>query len=160
LFQPVETHLADHHELILEAMTRTTEREYGRLLMMLPPGSGKTSYASIVFPSHYLGKFPGSRLALGSYGSDLALKMGRKTRSMIRQPRYKAIFNTDLSRDSRAGNYFALTNGSEYMADSLGGQFPGNHSMARSQMIRSRDGSKRTLRRFGPTRGTNSKITS
>jgi hypothetical protein len=52
--------------------------------------------------------------------------MGRKTRSIIRQSRYKAIFNTELSRDSRAGNQFSLMNGSEYMADSLGGQFPGN----------------------------------
>jgi hypothetical protein len=126
LFAPVETNLAQHHKLILEAMERTTTRRYGRLLMMLPPGSAKTTYASIVFPSHYMGKFPGSRLALGSYGSDISLKMGRKTRSIIRQRRYKAIFGTELSQDSRAGNQFSLTNGSEYMADSLGGQFPGN----------------------------------
>lgn len=126
LFAPVETNLARHHNLILEAMERTTQRRYGRLLMMLPPGSAKTTYASIVFPSHYLGKVPGSRLALGSYGSDIALKMGRKTRSIIRQERYHAVFKTELSQDSRAGNQFSLTNGSEYMADSLSGQFPGN----------------------------------
>lgn len=126
LFAPIETNLAKHHHLILGAMERTTQRRYGRLLMMLPPGSAKTTYASIVFPSYYLGKFPGSRLALGSYGSDLALRMGRKTRSIIRQERYGALFKTGLSQDSRAGNQFSLTNGSEYMADSLSGQFPGN----------------------------------
>jgi hypothetical protein len=126
LFAPVETNLARHHNLILEAMERTTTRRYGRLLLMLPPGSAKTTYASIVFPSYYMGKFAGSRLALGSYGSDIALKMGRKTRSIVRQSSYRAIFNTELSKDSRAGNQFSLVNGSEYMADSLGGQFPGN----------------------------------
>jgi hypothetical protein len=126
LFSPIETNLATHHKLILDAMERTAQRRYGRLLLMLPPGSAKTTYASIVFPSYYMGRFPGSRLALGSYGSDIALKMGRKTRSIIRQQRYNAIFATELSKDSRAGNQFSLTNGSEYMADSLGGQFPGN----------------------------------
>lgn len=126
LFAPVETNLARHHNLILEAMERTTQRRYGRLLMLLPPGSAKTTYASVVFPAHYMGRHPGTRLGLGSYGSDIALKMGRKTRSIIRQRRYKAIFDTELSPDSRAGNQFSLMNGSEYMADSLGGQFPGN----------------------------------
>lgn len=126
LFAPIETNLAAHHRLILEAMERTAKRRYGRLLLMLPPGSAKTTYASIVFPSYFMGRYSGTRLALGSYGSDIALRMGRKTRAIIRQPGYLAIFNAQLSQDSRAGNMFSLTNGSEYMADSLGGQFPGN----------------------------------
>jgi hypothetical protein len=126
LFAPVETNLAKHHKLILEAMERTTARRYGRLLLLLPPGSAKTTYASIVFPAHYMGKNPGSRIGLGAYGSDLSLTMGRRTRSIIRQDRYRGVFNTALSPDSRAGNKFSLLNGSEYMADSLGGQFPGN----------------------------------
>lgn len=126
MFAPVETNLAKHHTLILGAMERTTARRYGRLLLMLPPGSAKTTYASVSFPAYHMGKVPGSRIGLGSYGSDIALKMGRKTRSIIRQPRYRSTFNTDLSPDSRAGNQFSLLNGSEYMADSLGGQFPGN----------------------------------
>lgn len=126
LFRPVETHLAEHMVLILRAMERTFARRYGRLLIMMPPGGGKTTYASVVFPSHHLGAHAGFRLGLGSYGDDLALKMGRKTRAVIQQPRYKSIFKTELSRDSRAGNQFQLTNGSEYMAASIGGAFPGN----------------------------------
>jgi hypothetical protein len=128
LFAPVETHLAQHHKLILQAIDRTAARRYGRLLILCPPGSAKTSYASIVFPSHYMGKHPGVRLHLGSYGADLALLMGRRTRSVIQQPRYRAVFNTELSRDSRAGNHFALTNGSEYFADGLLGAFPGRRA--------------------------------
>lgn len=126
LFAPVETNLLTHHKLILEAMDRTSKRPYGRLLLMLPPGAGKTVYASVVFPSYYMGKFPGSRLGLGSYGGDASLKMGRKTRSIIQQPGYQSIFGTQLSKHSHAGNQFSLDNGSEYMADSLGGQFPSN----------------------------------
>jgi hypothetical protein len=126
LFEPVETNLAPHHKIILEAMDRTSRKDYGRLLMMLPPGSAKTTYASIVFPSWYMGKNPNTRLALGMYGNDIAMSVGRKTRSVITQPRYKQIFDVELSKDSKAGDKFALTNGSNYMADSIGGQFPGN----------------------------------
>jgi len=73
-----------------------------------------------------MGKYPGIRLGLGMYGSDIAGKLGRRTRSVVKQARYKALFDTELSKDSSAGDQFVLTNGSEYMADSLGGQFPGN----------------------------------
>lgn len=126
LYSPVETNLATHHELILESMDRTTRRRYGRLLMMMPPGAAKTTYASIVFPAYYLGRNRSQRIALGSYGKELAIKMGRKTKSVILQPRYKALFNKTLSTDSRAANFFTLSDGSEYMADSLSGAFPGN----------------------------------
>lgn len=126
LFHPVETGLAEHHILTLSCIKRTVSRRYGRALIMMPPGSAKTTYGSIVAPSHLMGERPGIRIGLGSYGDLLALKMGRRTRSMIQQPRYKSLFNTELTKDSRAGNQFTLTNGSEYMAASISGAFPGN----------------------------------
>jgi hypothetical protein len=126
LFEPVETNLGAHHKLILQAIDRCMNRRYGRLIIMMPPGGGKSTYGTVVAPSYVMGRRPGIRLGVGMYGSDIALRMGRRTRSIIRQPRYKQLFNAEVSRDSRAGNNFQLTNGSEYMADSLGGQFPGN----------------------------------
>lgn len=127
LFSPVETHLATHHGLILEAMDRISRKKHGRGLFLMPPGSAKTTYASVVFPSHYMGRVPGCRLGLGTYGDGLAKKMGRKTRSIIKQQKYRAVWpGVELSRESSAANQFILTNGSEYMAASLAGDFPGN----------------------------------
>lgn len=126
LFEPVKLHVRKHDRLIFEAMDRTAARDHGRLLIMTPPGAAKTTNASIIWPSHYLGRRPGARLGLGSYGDGPAIKMGRRTRSMVKQARYKALFDTELTRDSRAGNKFELTNGSEYMAASISGEFPSN----------------------------------
>lgn len=128
LFRPVETHLAAHHQLLLRALDETSNTRYGRLLVLMPPGSAKSTYASVVFPSKYLGAAPRRRLILTSYGADLARKMGRKTRSIIRQLRYQRYWNTQLSGDSQAADQFALTNGSEYMASGLLSGITGNRA--------------------------------
>ena len=126
LFAPVESNLGAHHKLILAACIRTVQRPYGRLLMLMPPGAGKTTYGTVVNCSYLMGWRPGVRIGVGSYGSDIARKMGRRIRSIIRQARYKALFGAELLRDSNAADQFILSNGSQFMADSLGGQFPGN----------------------------------
>ena len=102
-------------------MERTAAKRYGRLMIFAPPGSAKTSYASVVFPSHYLGRLPGSRLLLASYGDSPAKRMGRRTRAVLQQPRYRRIFNTGLHRRSTAADNFSLENGSEYLAASISG---------------------------------------
>jgi hypothetical protein len=95
---------------------------------MMPPGSGKTTYASVVFPSWYLGSYPNHRLILVSYGQDLARDMGHKTRSIIKQQLYKRIFQAELESDSRAADHFLLTNGSAYHATGYGGDLPGRRA--------------------------------
>src|SRR6185437_16822953 len=90
--------------------------------------AGKTTYASVVFPSHYLGQHGERKLILTSYGQPLAEKMGRRTRSIIRQLRYQAIMRTSLSRESQAAAQFILDNGSEYMASGILGGITGNRA--------------------------------
>jgi predicted phage terminase large subunit-like protein len=127
-FLPVETTLADHHKLILTALDEASKTPSGRVMIFAPPGSAKSSYASVVFPSAFLGREPNRRLILASYGDDLARKMGRRTRSIVKQARYKAIFNTELVADSKAAQEFALTNGSEYMACGILSGVTGNRA--------------------------------
>lgn len=128
IFQPIETKIAPHHRLILEKLRTTSLTPYGRLMIFMPPGSAKSTYASVVFPSFYLGEQGGRRLILTSYGDDLARKMGRRTRSIIRQKRYKGIFGTELASDSQAVQEFSLTNGSEYMSAGILSGITGNRA--------------------------------
>lgn len=120
--------LAAHHKLVLQAMDRCSKRNTGRLMIFMPPGSAKSTYASVVFPADYLGYSPGERIILASYGDTLANKMGRRTRSIIKQARYKGIHQTELSADSKASDNFTLTNGSEYMACGILGGVTGNRA--------------------------------
>lgn len=82
----------------------------------MPPGSAKSTYTSVVFPTHYMGRFPRSSIIVASYGSELPAKFGRRARSIVQQPIYSRIFDTILSSESSAVDAWALLNGSEWMA--------------------------------------------
>ena len=127
-FEPIETTLADHHRLLLRKLDEVSSTPHGRLMVFMPPGSAKSSYASVVFPSRYMGQKPTRKIILASYGDDLARKLGRRTRSIMRQARYKGIWGTSLTSDSQAAQEFALTNGSEYMACGILGGVTGNRA--------------------------------
>jgi len=128
LFAPVETVMAEHHRLLLERLDALTNKQHGRMIICMPPGSAKSTYASVVFPSYYLGKTSNRRVILASYGDDLARKMGRRTRSIIRQSRYRGIWETELTTDSSAVQSFALSNNSEYMACGILSGITGNRA--------------------------------
>lgn len=118
IFKPIETALARHHIVILEAIQETMETPNGRLMIFAPPGSAKSSYASVVAPSWAMAKWPGHRIILASYADKIAFKHSRKCRSVARQDRHIAIWpdKPRLSSDQRAVEQWALTNGSEFMA--------------------------------------------
>lgn len=86
---------------------------------MWPPGAGKSIYSSVVFPTHYLGRFPKRSVIVASYGSDLPRKFGRRARSIVQQPLYQRLFGCTLSEESSAVDEWALTNGSEWMAKGI-----------------------------------------
>src|SRR4051812_4995586 len=81
---------AEHHRLViekLEAIERGYVIENGqripfkRLMIFSPPGSAKSSYCSVLFPSWYLGKHPSDCVLQGSYNDSLAGRFGRRARN-------------------------------------------------------------------------------
>jgi predicted phage terminase large subunit-like protein len=124
----IETEQAEHHKLILQAMQTCMETRHGRLMIMAPPGSAKSTYASVVAPTWYLGREPNRRVILASYGDDLARKHGRRTRQLMRSAEATGILQTTVSADSSAANEFSLTNGSEYMSCGVLGGVTGNRA--------------------------------
>lgn len=127
-FAPVETQLAKHHVLILEALQRCIEKPYGRLMIFAPPGSAKSTYASVVAPSWAMGVKPGFKVIGVSYGSDMAKKFGRRTRSVIKQKKYKTLFDASLMGDQAAADEWALDNASEYMSGGILSGITGNRA--------------------------------
>ena len=99
-----------------------------RLMGLMPPGSAKSTYSSIVFPTHVMGRFPGFQIITASYGSDLPRKWGRKGRAIVRQKQYQRIFDTSLSTESSAAHEWALVNGSEYMGAGILAGITGNRA--------------------------------
>ena len=124
----IETEQAEHHKLVLREMQICMETRHGRLMIMAPPGSAKSTYASVVAPSWYLGREKNRRVILASYGDSLASKMGRRTRQLLKAPETIGILQTELSKDSRAVDNFSLENGSEYIACGILGGVTGNRA--------------------------------
>lgn len=128
LFQPVETALAAHHLLLLQTIERAATRRYGRFMVFMPPGSAKSTYSSVVAPTYFMGKNPGTKILLASYGSDLARRHGRKARQVVKSPTFRSLFSTGLSASSSAADEWALDNGSEYLAAGLTAGLTGNRA--------------------------------
>lgn len=127
-FAPIETTLSAHHILLLRAWQKMTETRYGRLMVLMPPGSAKSTYASVVGPAWWLSAQPGRRCILTSYADPLARKHGGRTRQLLRDERHIEAFGCTVSTESHAKDEFALTNGSEYMASGILGGVTGNRA--------------------------------
>lgn len=124
----IESQQADHHRLILAEMQRCMQTRHGRLMIMAPPGSAKSTYATVVAPSWYLGQQSDRRVILASYASDLARRHGRRTRQLISSAESSSILQSSLMADQRAADEFALSNGSEYLACGIMSGITGNRA--------------------------------
>jgi len=125
----VRTGVAAHHIILMNKLQETMLKPYGRLMVFMPPGSAKSTYVDVVAPTWFMGKFPGSRIILASYGSDLAKKHGTKARAVVKQDMYMGTFNTTISKDTGAREMWALENESEYMAGGLLSGLTGNRAI-------------------------------
>ena len=127
-FVPLLSRFGAHHLLWLDCLQKVEDGSIKRLLGLWPPGSAKSTYTSVVFPTHYLGRFPKRSVILASYGSDLPKKFGRRARSIVQQPNYRQIFDCGLSAKSAAVDESMLTNGSEWMAAGIMTGITGNRA--------------------------------
>jgi len=126
--EPVETGLAAHHVLILQVFQKVILGEIPRAMIFLPPGSAKSSYGSVVTPSWAMGRKKDYKVILTSYGSDLAKKHGRRARQIVRSKKYQNVFDTAISGDTGAADYWALQNGSEYISGGILSGITGNRA--------------------------------
>lgn len=87
----------------------------------MPPGSAKSTYASIRGPAYYLGRCPDKSIITASYGENLATTFGRKVRNLVDSNEYKMLFpEVSLSEDSRAKGEWETNKGGSYFAAGIG----------------------------------------
>lgn len=127
-FYPDNVEPAEHHDLMMQALQAVAEGKIKRLMILMPPGSAKSTYASVVFPTWYMGKYAPKSIIKTTYGADLAKKFGRKCRQIVRSQKYKELFGTELSGDNAAVDDWSLTNGSTYMCGGILSGITGNRA--------------------------------
>jgi hypothetical protein len=130
VYLPIESRVALHHLLLMQAIQRCIETPRGRLMVFMPPGSAKSTYASVVAPSWAMGRKPNTQIILGSYATSIAAKQSRKVRAICRTPEYSSLWaeRPMLLDDQRAVDDWQLTTGSSMMAAGLLAGITGNRA--------------------------------
>ena len=112
---------ARHHRLLAEKLEGVARGDIKRLMVFMPPRSGKSQLASRHFPAWYVGSNPGKQLIAVSANAELAADFGRDVRNLIADPEYGNVFpGIELARDSQAANKWHTAQGGVYFAAGIG----------------------------------------
>lgn len=126
LRQPI---LAKHHRLLLTKLEMLGSAAVPNLMVLMPPGSAKSTYVDVVFVPWFMAKRGRRNVILASYASDIAKKQGRRARQLIRSAGFADIFpGASLRGDQSAADEWALENGSEFMAGGILSGLTGNRA--------------------------------
>lgn len=117
--------IAKHQNLLINKLETAMTTPNYRLMLKLPPGHAKSTYASILVPPYFLGHFPKKSIIMTTHTQEFSDRWGRRCRSLIQAPSYNYIFKTGLCKDSAAVSRFDLTNGSSYFGSGILGNFTG-----------------------------------
>jgi hypothetical protein len=88
LFKPIESAVAKHHRVIMQAIERCIRTDYGRLMIFAPPGSAKSTYASTVATTWAMGNFPGIRVLMTSYAATPIIRHSKRARQIAASAEY------------------------------------------------------------------------
>jgi predicted phage terminase large subunit-like protein len=117
---------AAHHRLIIDALERITRGDVHKLLICMPPGSAKSSYASVLFPPWWLAQDPTLSILAASHSEELAERWGRRVRNLIELN--ATALGIDVSPGNRAAGRWQLDGGQwagEYLAAGAGSAIAG-----------------------------------
>ena len=103
---------ARHHRMMIAAIQRLVDGEIDRLMLLMPPGTAKSKYASMLLPGWFLAQRPRLTMIAASNTSDLAGDFANKAQSYLRDQR--DILGYDLRR--ARSDLWECTNGGEYKA--------------------------------------------
>ena len=97
LFKPIESTVAKHHLITMEAIQRCIETDSGRLMIFEPPGSAKSTYASVVAPAWAMARKNGYKVILTSYAATPAERQSKRCRAIAGSPEYASIWPEQIT---------------------------------------------------------------
>jgi predicted phage terminase large subunit-like protein len=115
-----------HQKEICEALERVILGQTKRLIINVPPRSGKTEMAVKCFIAWSLGTFRDSEFIHASYSKRLATANAYDVRAMMQHEAYAAVFpDVQLQDDSKARDEFRTTDGGIVYATGAEGSITG-----------------------------------
>lgn len=117
---------ARHHARLLDRLEAVSRGEVERLMVLMPPGSAKSTYASMLFPAWYLANHPDHAVIAASHTADLAERFGRRVRNLIVE--HAATLGVSLASDVQAAGQWETTERGEYYAAGVMGPITGRRA--------------------------------
>jgi predicted phage terminase large subunit-like protein len=117
---------AAHHRRLMAALDAVSRGETDRLMVLMPPGSAKSTYVSVLFPAWYLGRHPRAALIMACHTDSLATHFGRRARALVQD--YSAVLDYRLAADERAANCWRTNRGGEYFGSGIHGPIAGRRA--------------------------------
>lgn len=115
-----------HIDCVCEYLQALEAGEIKRLIINVPPRTGKTLIGNVVFPAWIMGRDAGARFLGISYAHRLSEKIAFKQRTLMETDWYKELFPyTRLDKDQRSKADYMTTKGGGRFSTSVGGTLTG-----------------------------------
>ena len=114
-----------HHRVIAQKFNDLANKKINRLIINMPPRHTKSEFASYLLPAWMVGRNPKLKIIQATHTGELAVRFGRKAKTLIDSEEYSKIFETSLREDSQAAGRWETSQGGEYFAAGVGGAITG-----------------------------------
>ena len=120
-------YLCDELQLMAERVFAGLPKLYD-LIINVPPGSTKSTIASVMFPSWVWSRMNTARFVCASYSSELSLDLAVKGRDIVESDLYRMLYPEVLIRDDQnTKSNYKLTTGGQRWSIGVGGSITGKH---------------------------------
>jgi predicted phage terminase large subunit-like protein len=119
---------ARHHQLLCDKLEAVERGELTRLMVCMPPGSAKSTWASVLFPPWYMGRNPTSNIITASYAQRLSRRFGKRCRNIVGSEDFRETFGFGLASDAHAADEWETERGGEFTATSVGAGVTGRRA--------------------------------
>ena len=95
-------------------------------MLLLPPGSAKSTYASLIFPPWFMANRPWAHVIAASHTASLARSFGRGVRALVQE--HGKRLDLMLDPDNRSAGQFGVIGGGSYFATGVRGPVTGRRA--------------------------------
>ncbi len=115
-----------HHLLIIDTLEKVSRGELKNVMILMPPGSAKSTYISVDFVPWYLCQYPRHLVLACSYSYSLIEGFGRQCRDLINL--YEKDLGYSLSKTAAASGDWRISTGGGYFCAGVGAGIAGHRA--------------------------------
>lgn len=126
VLEPLDMSPAAHHRTLISRLTDVSDGKCDRLMVLMPPGSAKSTYTSMLFPVWWFSVHQRSSVIAASHTAGLATYLSRRARRYAVE--HGKEIGVALNPAKRAADQWETIDGGEYIAAGIRGPITGRRA--------------------------------